>query len=175
MSTKITPEAGLNSELLVALMLVKAFVPASTQELFVDLLQQEPQPEGDPLAHKYLAKLYAHPGYREATLSLASELLDESGRGQQQVILHELVHLHHQGLDTLFRALLETIKDKRVKRAFVVLYEAARESVADDISAGIMDLLEAERERQKMACLFKMADDMVERLNAEKAKEQAIW
>lgn len=171
MTCQIIPSPEVDPQIVMALHTAKAFLPKGLRTLFV--VPMEPSGEDDVLED--LAQWVQHSGYREATLRIAPALSKESADSIMQVLRHELVHGHLHQLDVFVESLIATCPGNRARNATTKVYHMLRESVADDISYAVGDVVEDERERQKMACLFKMADDMVDRLKAEKAKEQAIW
>jgi len=172
MTCQIIPSPEVDPQIVMALTMLKAFIPRSLRVLYVEQLTRDTAAPDDA---KNLAEWLQESGYREATLSVAPELSNESADTILQVLRHELVHGHLHSLDVFVKALIAACPGNRPRNATTEVYYMLRESVADDISYGVGDVVEKERERQKMACLFKMADDMVDRLKAEKAKEQAIW
>lgn len=171
MACQIIPSPDVDPQIVMALAMLRAFIPRSLRELRVGILEQA-EVEGEPA---WLAEWNQQSGYREAHLLVAPALSDESAESILQVLRHELVHAHLHQLDLFVESLIATCPGNRARNATTKVYHMLRESVADDISYAVGDVVEDERERQKVACLFKMADDMVDRLKAEKAKEQAIW
>ena len=169
MTCQIIPSPEVDPQIVMALTMLKAFIPRNLRELRVGILEQA---EGEPA---WLAEWSQQSGYREGHLLVAPALSDESAESILQVLRHELVHAHLHQLDVFVESLIAACPGNRSRAATTKVYHMLRESVADDISYAVGDVVEDERERQKIACLFKMADDMVDRLKAEKAKEQAIW
>lgn len=170
MHCTIIPNPDVDRQIIMALSTLKAFFPPSLRELRVEhgTVSQEGETED-------LAQWSQTSGYREATLFVNPSLAGESAKTIYQVLRHELVHGHLHQLDVFVNALIAACPGNRSRKATTDVYHMLRESVADDISYALGDVVEKERMDASMDRLFEMADDMVERLKAEKAKEQAIW
>lgn len=126
-----------------ALQLLRAFFPRSLVTLFVEPLEQDGEGDRD------LAQYRQSSGYREATIFIAPELVEESGPSILQVLRHELVHAHLHQLDVFVQSLIATCPGNRSRKAVTEVYHMLRESAADDISYSVGDLLDAAREAPK--------------------------
>lgn len=165
MTCQIIPSPEVDKQIVMALSMLKAFIPRSLRELRVGILEQA---EGEPA---WLAEWSQQSGYREGHLLVAPALSDESAESILQVLRHELVHAHLHQLDIFVEALIASCPGNRSRAATTKVYHMLRESVADDISYGLGDVLVEERGRQEMDRLMDMADQIIK----AKAKEQAIW
>ena len=141
--TRIIPDPAVDPQVLMALQLVRAFIPPSLRELRVEVLA--PVEEGATLN---LAEFHQHSGYMEATLLVAPELSQESPESILQVLLHEIAHAHLHQLDELFHAMAIALPNKRARRATTMIYKTMREAAADGISYAVGDLLRANKPKE---------------------------
>ena len=93
---QIVPSSEVDPQIVMALTMLKAFIPRSLRVLYVEQLTRDTAAPDDA---KNLAEWLQESGYREATLSVAPELSNESADTILQVLRHELVHGHLHQLD----------------------------------------------------------------------------
>lgn len=163
MTTRIIPDPAVDPQVLMALSMLRAFIPRSLRELRVGILEQV---EGEPT---WLAEWNQQSGYREGHLLVAPALSDEPADSILQVLRHELVHAHLHQLDIFVEALIAACPGNRSRAATTKVYHMLRESIADDISYGIGDVLEEIKDKDRET----VEAFMEAYRNAP--KEQAIW
>lgn len=167
--TRIIPSLDVDKQILMALETLRPFFPKSLRELHVEhgITSQEGETED-------LAQWSQTSGYREATLFVSSRLSDESGATILQVLRHELVHGHLHQLDVFVNALIAACPGNRSRRATTDVYHMLRESIADDISYGLGDVLDEYKQKldwDRTEDQYLIRDLMVK----VHEKGQAIW